>query len=381
MECQKHLFQIPDGIHYLNCAYMSPLLKSAEEKGIAGMRLKRNPVDINPVDFFTGVVGIREKFGRMVNCAPSQVAYMPSVSYGMNSVIGNIPHVKGQHAITISEEFPSCYYTAQRWCNTHGAALRVVARMDDVPEKARAWNQRILEAIGTETAFVVMASVHWMNGTKFDLEQIGARCKEVGARFIVDGSQSVGALPIDVLKCNISALVCAAYKWLMGPYSTAVSYIHEDFNDGIPLEESWMTRPNSERFDRLTDYKEGYKPGAVRFDVGQSSNFILVPMVDEALRQILEWGIPEIQEYGRKLSEPLITFFREKGSRIEDESYRAHHLMGLPLPPGIDGEVLVGELQARNVFVSLRGSNIRISVNVFNTEEDILELMAALQSL
>ncbi len=42
-------------------------------------------VSIKPVDFFTGVVGIREKFGQMVNCAPEQVAFMPSVSYGMNS--------------------------------------------------------------------------------------------------------------------------------------------------------------------------------------------------------------------------------------------------------------------------------------------------------
>ena len=186
------------------------------------MRMKRNPIEIKPVDFFTGLVGVREKFGRMVNCAPLQVAFMPSVSYGMNSVITNIPFEAGQHALTISEEFPSCYYTAQRWCNTHGAELRVVVRKEDVPEKAKDWNERILEAIETGTAFVVMASVHWMNGTKFDLERIGARCKEVGARLIVDGSQSVGALPIDVKRYNITALVCAAYKWLMGPYSTAL---------------------------------------------------------------------------------------------------------------------------------------------------------------
>lgn len=378
MECQKHLFQIPEGIHYLNCAYMSPLLKSVEEKGIEGMRMKRNPVSIKPGDFFTGLVGVREKFGQMVSCAPAQVAFMPSVSYGMNSVIRNIPYKKGQHALTISEEFPSCYYTAQRWCHTHGAELRVVARDEDVPEKAKDWNERILEAIGPETAFVVMASVHWMNGTKFDLESIGARCREVGVKLLVDGSQSVGALPIDVKKCNISALVCAAYKWLMGPYSTALSYIHEDLNEGIPLEESWMTRPNSERFDRLTQYEEGYKPGAVRYDVGQSSNFILVPMLDEALGQLLDWGIENIQEYGRRLSLPLINYFLEKGAHVENEAHRAHHLMGLALPPGSDGESLVGALQSRSVYVSLRGSNIRISVNVFNTEEDIRELMAAL---
>ena len=378
MNCQKHLFQLPEGIHYLNCAYMSPLLMSVEEKGIEGMRRKRNPISIKPVDFFTGVVGVREKFARMVNCKPMQVAVMPAVSYGMNSVIRNIPYRKGQHALTISEEFPSCYYTAQRWCKEHDAELRVIARNDDIPRKGKEWNTRILEAINKDTAFVVMASVHWMNGTRFDLEKIGARCKEVGAKLIVDGSQSVGALPIDVKACQIDALICAAYKWLMGPYSTALSYIHEDFNQGIPLEESWMTRPNSDRFDRLTNYEEGYKPGAIRFDVGQSSNFIFMPMLDEALGQLLEWGVEEIQEYGRVLGAPLIEHFLEKGAPVDDESHRAHHLMGLQLPAGTNGEALVNELQARNVFVSLRGNNIRISINVFNTEADLNELIEAL---
>jgi selenocysteine lyase/cysteine desulfurase len=380
MKNQKHLFQLPEGIHYLNCAYMSPLLKSVEEKGIEGMRKKRNPISIKPVDFFTEANHLRTKYGRLINAPAAQIAIHPAVSYGMNSVINNIPYVKGQHALTISEEFPSCYYSAKRWCQKYGAELRIIARNDDLPQKGRDWNERILGAINRDTAFVVMASVHWMNGTKFDLEAIGNRCREVGARLLIDGSQSVGALAIDVQKYHIDALVCAAYKWLMGPYSTALSFIGEDFNDGIPLEESWMTRSNAERFDQLTKYVEGYKPGATRFDVGQSSNFIAVPMLNEALDQLLEWGIDNIQAYGKVLSAPLIEYFREKNVPVDDEIHRAFHLMGMQLPSHLDGEFLVGELQKRNVFVSLRGSNIRISVNVFNTEEDIAQLIAALES-
>jgi len=358
---------------------MAPLLHSVEEKGIEGLQRKRNPVSIKPADFFSEVKGVRQKFGAMVNAEPSQVAVMPAVSYGMNSVIRNIPCSSGQHALTISEEFPSCYYTAERWCRDHGSELRVVARKDDVPEKGRDWNDRILEAISRDTAFVVMASVHWMNGTLFDLESIGARCRETGTKLIVDGSQSVGALPMDVKKYNIHALICAAYKWLMGPYSTALSYLHEDFNQGVPLEESWMTRPNAERFDRLTQYVDGYKPGATRFDVGQSSNFISMPMLDRALAQLLEWGIPEIQEYGRVLSLPLINYFKSRGVKLDEEAHRAHHLMGMSLPPETNGEALMDELQSRNVYVSLRGNNIRISINVFNDESDVGELIAALE--
>ncbi len=380
MNCQKHLFQLPEDLHYLNCAYMSPLLRSVEEKGIEGMQRKRNPVSVLPEDFFTGAVGVREKFGRMVHADPAQVAIMPAVSYGMSSVIRNIPYGRGQHALTISEEFPSCYYTAKRWCMEHGAELRVVARKEDIPLRGKDWNERVLEAINKDTAFVVMASVHWMNGTRFDMEKIGARCRETGTRLVVDGSQSVGALPLDVQDCQIDALICAGYKWLMGPYSTALSYIHPDFNQGIPLEESWMTRPNAERFDRLTRYVEGYKEGAVRFDVGQSSNFILLPMLDAALQQLLDWGIHEIQAYARGLAEPLIQYFQEKGVHVEEEPYRAYHLLGMPLPEGAGGEDLVRELQARRVYVSLRGSNIRISLNVFNNREDVNELISALES-
>lgn len=343
-----------------------------------GMRRKRNPVSIKPVDFFTEAAGVRHKFATMVQAEPDQVALMPAVSYGMNSVMRNIGYRPGQHALTLSEEFPSCYYTARRWCTDHGAELKVISRKEDSPQKGKEWNTRILESIDRDTAFVVMSSVHWMNGTKFDLEEIGSRCREVGAKLIVDGSQSVGALPMDVKACQIDALICAGYKWLLGPYSTALSYIHEDFNEGVPLEESWMTRPNSERFDRLTDYQEGYRPGALRYDVGQSSNFISMPMLDESLRQLMEWGAEEIQEYSRLLGKPLIEFFLERGASVEDESFRAHHLVGLQLPAGTVGESLIDELQSRSVYVSLRGNNVRISIHVFNTEADIQELIYAL---
>lgn len=72
MHCQKQLFQLPDDIHYLNCGYMSPLLKSVEEKGIKGMRRKRNPASVRPEDFFKDVKLVREKFAEMVNCASSK---------------------------------------------------------------------------------------------------------------------------------------------------------------------------------------------------------------------------------------------------------------------------------------------------------------------
>ena len=89
-------------------------------------------------------------------------------------------------------------------------------------------------------------------------------------------------------------LVTASYKWLFGPYSLGFLYVHPRYQDGKPLEHGWIARKNSEDFAGLVNYQDEFQPGARRFDVGERSNFALMPMVLAALQQILAWQVPEI---------------------------------------------------------------------------------------
>lgn len=381
MSPQKYLFQLPAEGHYLNCAYMSPLLKSVEEAGIAGMQKKRNPAGIRSEDFFAEAAIVRAKFGQLVNGDPSQVAIIPSASYGLQSAINNIPPGNGTHAITVSEEFPSDFYPLKSWCAIHKKELVVVSSPNDVREKGKIWNERLLETINPDTAAVVISSIHWANGTLFDLQKIGARCKAVGALFIVDGTQSVGALPIDVALFQIDALVCAAYKWLLGPYSIGLAWYSPFFNNGIPIEESWLNRTNAENFAGLTNYVNDYQPGAARYQMGEYSNFILLPMLHAALDQIAAWGVTNVQQYCRQLTMPLTDFLIKNGFGIETAPYRAGHLFGFSLPDGLDRSYLLATLQQHNIFVSLRSGSIRVSPHVYNTEEDIQTLIGVLESV
>ena len=139
-----------------------------------------------------------------------------------------------------------------------------------------------------------MGMVHWADGTIFDLEKIRKKTKEVGALLIIDGTQSVGAMPFDVNKIKPDALVCAAYKWLMGPYGSAFCYYGEAFDNGFPIEESWINRKNSEDFSQLINYQEDYSEGARRYNVGQQSNFINVAMLTAAINQLNSWGVDNI---------------------------------------------------------------------------------------
>ena len=378
---QKHLFQLPDDIVYLNCAYMSPLLKSVEEAGMKGIARKRNPASIQQEDYFNEAKEIRKKVGSLLNAAPQQIAIIPSSSYGLKSVVNNLPVNIGKYAITVADEFPSGYYTILNWCKKNDKELKVIQPPGYTGDRGKKWNDKILEAINTDTAVVLMSSIHWTDGTKFDLKKIGKRCKEVNALFVVDGTQSVGALPIDIVAYHIDALVCAAYKWLLAPYSIGFAYFSEYFNGGIPLEDTWMNKSNANDFVRLTSYVDEYKPGAARYNAGEFSNFILLPMLNAALDQIIDWQVNLIQDYCTNLIKPLVQVLKEKKFWIEDENYRASHLFGFLLPDNISSTHLLEKLQERKIFVSVRGDAIRVSAHLYNTEKDIEALADVLSTL
>jgi selenocysteine lyase/cysteine desulfurase len=379
MKCQKELFSLEQNIHYLNCAYKGPLLKSSEEACITSLIRDRNPINITTDDFFSDAEEVRVYFGKIINANPNNIAIIPSTSYGFSSVLNNIEGKKSGHAITIQDEFPSGYFSLKSWCKTNNNDFIVIGPDENTDATCQSWNNNILSQINEHTSVVLISSIHWMNGLRFDLKEIGQKCKNVGAKLIVDGTQSVGVLQMDIAKYNISALVCATYKWLLGPYSVALAYISDDFEHGKPLEESWINRTNSKDFSKLTNYDESYMPAAGRYNVGELSNFTLMPILRESLKQIIEWGPNAIEAYCKTLIRPLIDYLQSEGVLFEDEKYFSSHLFALQLPSDINLELLKENLIKNKVYTSVRGSFLRVSVNVFNDEKDIQKLIKVIK--
>jgi selenocysteine lyase/cysteine desulfurase len=381
LACQKPLFALPDDEHYLNCAYMSPLSRAVEAAGVRGIARKRVPSRLSPADFFTEADTARALFARLVNAPdPSRVAVIPAASYGLAIAARNLPLAAGQNVVVTHEQFPANVYPWRKRCAATGAELRVVRPPEAAEGRGRAFNQRLLEAIDTRTAIVALGHVHWTDGTRLDLEAVGARAREVGAALVVDGTQSVGALPFDVRRLQPDALVCAAYKWLMGPYSMGFAWFGPRFDDGEPLEETWIGRRGSENFKELVNYQDEYQPGALRYDVGERANFALMPMAIAALEQILAWTPEGIQEYCAALTGGLVDRVRALGFTVEGLDARGAHLFGLRTPPGVDLQALAATLAARHVHVSLRGSAVRVAPHVYNDARDVEALFDALEA-
>jgi selenocysteine lyase/cysteine desulfurase len=378
LSCQKNLFSLNPAIHYLNCAYMSPMLKSVEEAGIQGIMKRRTPTDITPADFFTHSNHAKSLFAQLINVSNSQrIALQPAVSYGMATVAKNLDCKLGQNIIVAEEQFPSNVYAWRSLAKEKGLKIKTIAPNNQSLHRGQEWNQRILEAIDKDTVMVALPYVHWADGTRFDLLEIRKRSRDVGAILVIDGTQSVGAYPFDVQTIQPDALVCAAYKWLMSGYTSCVSYFGEYFDGKKPLEETWLARKFSEDFSRLVEYQDEYEDYAVRYDMGGRANPMLVPMLIAGLSQLIEWQPSHIQAYCEQLTMPLFEELAHLGFRFEEENYRVAHLFGIRLPQGLEMDKVREIFKKYHISVSFRGTAIRVSPHLYNDENDIAVMIQA----
>ena len=382
---QKGQFSLPEGIHYLNCATRSPFSRAVEQAGHDALVQHANPFGLRPDDFFSGSVQIRALFSELIGASdPERIAVIPSVSYGMGIVARNLPRKPGigpgQRIVLVGGEFPSDVYAWGRVCAELSLTVTVVDMPADFP-KGPIWNGRLLNAIGPDTALIVVPAVHWVYGIRFDLEAIGQRARAVGAWLAIDGTQSIGALPFDLDAVRPDAVICAGYKWLMGPYSLGLAYYGPAFDDGIPLEEGWMNRLDSNQFHRLMDYQPAYRPKAYRYNVGEHTHFLQMPMLATALTQLLDWQPERIQAYTKNLLSDAWPMLESLGCRVEPVNGsvgRSHHLVGLWLPDHSDPMAVSQVLQAENVSVSARARVLRIAPHLYNTPDDVDVLVGVL---
>ena len=164
-----------------------------------------------------------------------------------------------------------------------------------------------------------------------------------------------------------------------GPYSIGFLYASERWQaEGRPIEHNWIHRRNAEDFARLVDYQDEFEPGARRFDVGERSNFALVPAAEAGIRQILEWGVDNVRETIEAMADGIVEQVAPLGLTVLPKSERAPHYLGLQLAPGMPPDLLP-ELARRRVYVSVRGSSIRVTPHLYNTDADIDRLVRALK--
>jgi selenocysteine lyase/cysteine desulfurase len=277
--------------------------------------------------------------------------------------------------LLLEEQFPSNYYVWRRLAYEKGATVRTVPFPTDGD-----WTNRVLEFITSEVAVAALPHVHWTNGGQLDLRRIAKVLRSNGGALILDLTQSLGVLPFSVCDVQPDFAVAACYKWLLGPYSVAILYVAPNWHSGQPLEENWIQRANAHDFASLMVYTEEYEQGARRFDMGERSNFALLPAATAGVEQLLKWDVTEISDSLSVLTRLLCSSAADIGFASLPENLRAPHYACLSRKEGMRKHLLEA-LTDRKIFVSIRGNSLRVTPHIYNSADDIHILCSCLQRI
>ena len=270
------------------------------------------------------------------------------------------PVPRRRNRIVISEnEFPTIGQIA------HAQELRgaEVVQVEPDPEAYAA-------AIDERTALVASTLVSYRTGAVHDVESIYGIAREHGALMLVDGYQGIGAIPVEASRVG-DAVVGGTVKYLLASAGLAFMALRPGLvEELVPVQTGWFADENV--FDMQI---ERYRPhrSARRFDAGTPP----VPNIYAGVAGvglIAEAGVPAIQEHVRGLVERLLGGLDELGATVA-----APPRGPLVAIRSTDAPALVDTLAAEGIVASERDSNLRVSLHLYNTDDDVDAVLAALK--
>lgn len=361
--CQRHLFEVPADVCYLDAAAWSPLPRPVRAAGEAGLLVKSRPWDHPRTAIPALAERARAASARLIGAAVDDMAIVSSVSHAMAVAAHNIRPRTGGRLLRVADEFPSLRFAFDRLAARHGLAVEEVARPPDGD-----WTAALLGAIArpgaNPLALATLTPLHWTDGGLIDLDRIAPAVHAAGAALVVDATQAVGAVPVDVARWRPDFLAFPTYKWALGPYGFACLYAAPHRQDGEALDEHGGNNPPA--------------AGARRYDRGELNDPVALAMATAALELSGAWDMPSLTLRLRALTDRLAAEAAALGLTVAPPHQRAPHILGLRLPGGLPPGIVECLSQTR-VYVSVRSGALRISPHVWVSDHDIAGCLSALR--
>ena len=373
---QRGLFDMPRDICYLNSASYSPLPLRTQQAARAAVGRKARPWTLDASFANRQHERARIAAARLINAEASDVALIPSISYGVAAAAKLLTIPQGSRVLVLENDHSSPVLEWQTRSAAQGFAVETVRQSGDGD-----WTSAVLAAIERQgappVALASISSVHWSDGGLLDVERVAAALRRQGAVFLIDATQGAGVLAMNVKILDPDFVLFPTYKWLLGPYGRAFIYIARRHQDGIPLEQTAFGRRDVRSDGTIYFSDLNYVADARRFDMGERDHFISMEMAAIGMEMMAEWGTDAVCERLAMLTCRIEEGLRGLRVRIPDRRLRAPHVLSLGFEGGLPDDLVEG-LAAEGIYVAPRLGRMRISPHVFNDEEDADRLVSAL---
>jgi len=372
---RQEWFEIEDAT-YLNLAGESPMPKISIRAVQAALEAKKYPHHKPDSTFFEVPNRIRASLAKLIGGKPEEIALTSGASAGVAAVAYALTWKPGDEVITAKGEFPLQYTTWKPMEEREGLKLKIVS-----PRERFITADDLIAAITPRTRLVSVSMVRYDDGSLLDAARLADACHKQGALLLLDVSQSCGALPMDVNQLGADFMVCAGYKWLLGPFGTGFFWAKSEHLGIVrPGPFNWMAVEGSHNFAALNFADPKPAANAKRWDSPEWAsyfNFNLVAM-DVSVDFVVRMGPELVAAHNHKLIELLFERLPKDRYVIAsptDAARRGPYGCFAARSREKTAEVYQ-RLWKENVVVSLREGNIRVSPHLYNTERDVDRLIS-----
>ena len=316
------------------------------------------------------IARVRAQAARLVGSQPENIAFVQNTSFGLSLAANGITWRSGDNVVLAEREFPSNFYP---WKNLDhlGVELRTVAA-----PAGHALISDIATAIDERTRAVTISAVQYSNGHRYDLGQIGELCSSRGVLLVVDGTQSVGALEMDVEAAGIDVLALSSHKWMLGPPGIGFAHLSKRALDQLRVPVvGWL----SVREPFAFDYELDLPTTAERFEPG-TENLVGILGLGGAIDLFERVGVTQVESRILDLTDYICATFASNGFQpvVPRETATRSGIVILK-KDGSSTEAIYERLTQAGVKCAVRNGGVRFSPHFYNSFDEVDQALAALR--
>ena len=368
-------FPSANNFTYLNTANVGLMHKNAEKeinKWVEDLA-KNGSNNFNEIAEQNVFLNLHTSAAKLINTNPKNIAAGSSATELLSSLAWAIMPLKGQNIVSTNIVFPSTVYPWMRIASSTECEVRLSKEKNNFIN-----TQSIIDLIDKNTSVVCISHVEYSNGQVFDLDLLSNAAKKHNALLIIDATQSAGAIPIDVKKTPIDAIVCGAYKWLCGPFGAAFMYVTPELSN--KLEPGLVGFRSHKNMWELDASRVDYPNSAEKFEFSTMA-FGCALGLAKSIHYLADIGVEDIFKYNRALADTLVDNLRSKSAVITSPDNKGRSSIVTAYFKKKDSNKIVEQLKKRKVYVSKRGESIRFSPHLYNTIGDIENAIEQIDSI
>ncbi len=364
---------------WLNCAHQGALPRVAVEEALEAINWKIAPYNLTSDRFSEVPQQVREALGRLIKVPPKDIILSNSNSYGLHLLANGIQWQPGDEILLMKGDFPSDILP---WLalEKQGVRIRYIQPNSHVIQA-----DELLKAISPSTKLFCTTWVHSFSGYTIDLNALGEICHNNGVIFVVNGSQALGARPLQIQDTHIDAITSAGFKWLCGPYGTGFCWIKPELRENLEYNKNyWLSMQTADDLGKpSTEIRVRSDLGARKYDIFGTANFFNFKPWAASIEYLLGNDIEQIQNYDQKLVSRFINGLdRDKYTLLSPESgMKRSTLIFISHNQPSKNKTIYGALRKHGIHIAFRVGSLRVSPHLYNTEECIDRVLVKLNEM